>query len=125
MRPTPRVRALSHQSPEQLAEVRLVGHSALSGDLAQGFRGGQHQPLRTLHAPTHDIGMRGMAEAFLERPAEVAVTEASESREIFQADRRGEMLFDMGRYATDLPGRESSARRRPNRPSRFATRRSR
>ncbi len=53
-----------------------------------------------------------MAEAFLESAAEMAAAQTREPGELFEADGRGEMLFDAPRHTTNLPGCQPAAWRR-------------
>src|SRR4051812_29185180 len=69
VRAAPGIRALAHEAPEQLAEVRLVGHATQGRNLAERFTAAQHEALSAIHAPAHHIRVGRVAQALLEGAA--------------------------------------------------------
>jgi hypothetical protein len=55
--------------------MRLIAHSAIEGDLGKRLAGLQHEELRAMHAVSHDVRKRRLAEGFAESPREVTGAE--------------------------------------------------
>jgi hypothetical protein len=106
----PRIRCFTDDAPERTAEMRLIAHAAAQRDVAQRVARGEHQALRDLDAPAHDIGVGSHPEAALELTAEVTFAETDEMRQRVDVDLAGEIRVDMRRDSPDLPRCESTAR---------------
>jgi hypothetical protein len=87
----------------------LVRQAASRRDLTERDVRGQHQALGTLHASTHEVAMRRIAEADSERATEVVRTQSNKRRELFDCDRRLEISLDMCCDFADLPRRQATA----------------
>jgi hypothetical protein len=74
---------ISHEPTKGAAQMRLVAHAALQGDLRQGIAGRDHQVLRESNALSHDVsggrrpkgrfeGPEKMRGAQLHQPGQIA-----------------------------------------------------
>jgi len=62
---------LADQLTKQTRHMRLIRQTAIKRDLSERHIGREHQALRALHAPAHQVRMRWSAEALAERPHEM------------------------------------------------------
>ena len=68
--------------------MRLIRPSARNRDLREWHWRLQHQALRTLDAPSHDVGVRRFVQARTKRAAEMEYTQFNQSREFRRTDLR-------------------------------------
>src|SRR5258706_7182738 len=88
----------------------LIGQSAGERDLAERLGRGLHHLLGALDTQTDEIGVRCLAEAPLEGPAETTRAQRNHPGQSLDTDGVSQILREIGFDAALLPGRESAAR---------------
>ena len=108
MRASPCRRGLARGLPELLAEVRLVGKTALRRDVTQGRIGRKHVLRGQFHAASYDESVRRYPKCTLEGAGEVRTAAQNERAEIGDEDRPGDMSVNIVAHLARLPGQQAS-----------------
>ena len=88
--------------------LRLVGEATLGGDVAERHHGGNHELLRSLDAPPHEIFMWRGAEGVAECDVEMKLAVLDEVRQRLVPDRSREVGFNELQHPAPLPGGQES-----------------
>src|ERR1700744_5813334 len=102
----PTVRGFADDPPERTREMRLVAHSTTQRDLTQRVGGRQHQLLRHLDPPAGHVDMHRQAVTAFECMTKIAVAESDEAGEIPDANRSGEVGFNVAGAPWRTPARQ-------------------
>jgi hypothetical protein len=109
-RTTPRSRALAGKTAKEPVEVRLIGKTAIHGDLCQGRGCCEHQPLRPFDSPSHQVRVRRVVKASPEHAGKIKGTESYLVGKFGGCNPSAEVGFDVCQDFTNLPACEAASR---------------
>jgi len=90
-----------------VAQVCLVGETALRRDVAQGRIGREHVLSGQFHAASYDEGVRRLPECALEGSREVRLAALNKRAKIRNEYRPGDMTINVVMYLVRLPGEQA------------------
>jgi hypothetical protein len=106
---TPRPWCISDDPAKLSAQVRLIAKAAGDRYLTERLQSWHHQRFCSLDALAGDICLHGRAKAPPEWDRKIAGAQSAQGSQIGCSYARVEMLFNMSRYASLLPGRKAAA----------------
>ena len=107
--PSPPAGTDSERPAKDTGEMRLIGHSAVEGNLRNWHQRTQHDHLGATHAPSHDVDVRSLTEGPRECAREVVGAQLNDASEVGNPEVRIDVGLDVGGDAFRPPGSEAAA----------------